>query len=43
MFLRNINFIAWLRDFLVNLHPVYHVYVFVFRGGEIYPDKEGMV
>jgi len=35
--------IAGLCDFLVTPNPVYHVYVFVFRGGKIYPNKEGRV
>jgi len=38
-----IFFIAGLCDFLVTPHPVYHVYVFVFRGGKIYPNQEGRV
>jgi len=39
----SINFITRLCDFLVTPRPVYHVYVFVWRGGKIYPNKEGRV
>ena len=42
-FFGNVNFIAWICDFLATPHPVYHVYVFVLRGGKIYPNKEGRV
>jgi len=42
-FLWNIHFIAGLCNFLVTPHPVCHAYVFVFRGGKIYPYKEGRV
>jgi len=38
-----IVFVTGLCNLLVTSYPVYRVYVFVFRAGQIHPNKEGRV